>query len=583
MCPTISSGDSAELITNSFQLGLMHPPGYPLYTLIAKLFTYIPFNSIAWRVNLFSVITMALSVSFLFLTLNLVIKRCLVSLLLALLYGFSPLIWRYALVSEVFALNQLLLSVFMYLCLQLSNTKLPKYFVLMSLVAGLALAHHHTFIFVALPLFIWAILFLKRKIDFLVMLKAGTMFSIGLSPYALLFIFGNRTTLLSWGQIQNFADLLHHLLRLDYGLLSLGPNHEGSYFLKNIIEFIFTIQSGSLFVLLPLLFISGLSRLKNFNWLSPFFWILVSALGYITVFHFLAKINIEDPIYLSVLQRFWLLPFFLLFILTAPSFEFLYKTVFTKYKNRIPVAILSILVIVQLAINYKKNDQSGNWLYRDFARILLSGVDKDAILLVYGDLDVFTATYMQTCEGLRPDVKIVSLSRLSYSWYPIILENNYPDLNFKMQGTPIDQRDFMFISENISRHSIFTGVSYPAMSELWRKDYYELPVGFVNKLVAVGTIPTVTEYFQKYGSIWGDYSWLDPAIDQTSDWDIHIIQRFYNSEYRRLEFIMKNYQNIDAVHKNDLKLRLGLLMKYYQEDAKLIAWKSELFKESSGK
>lgn len=499
MCPTVSSGDSAELATNAYQLGLVHPPGYPLYTLLAKLFTYIPFNAIVWRVNLFSVIAMALSVSFLFLTLNLVIKRSWISLLLALLYGFSTLIWRYALITEVFALNQLLLSVFLYLTLALSHTKLPRYFLFMSLVAGLGLAHHHTFVFVALPLLIWASLFLRRKINFLIMLKATALFILGLSPYALLFIFGSHKTLLSWGLIQDLADLFHHILRLDYGLLTLGPQYEGSYFLKNISKFIMTIQFESLFILLPLLLFSGWGRLKKFNWLSPFLWILLAFISYIIIFHNLAEINIEDPIYLSVLQRFWLLPYLLLYILAAPGFEFLYKKVFTDNKNRIPTAILSVLVIVQLAMNYQKNDQSRNWLYRDFAKILLSGVDKEGILLVYGDLDVFTATYMQICEGLRPDVKIISQSRLSYPWYPKILSNFYPKLNFHIQEALVHQRVSLFIFGNISQYSIFTGPRNPAMSEDWRKYYYELPVGFTNKLTPVNTVPAPAESL----NIWG--------------------------------------------------------------------------------
>ncbi len=572
MCPTISSGDSAELITNAYQLGLTHPPGYPLYTFVAKLFTYIPYNTIAWRVNLFSVTAMALSVSFLYLSLNRLIKRSWVSLLLALLYGFSSLVWRYALVAEVFALNQLFLSLFLYLTLALWQTKSLKYFLLMSLVTGLALAHHHTFIFISLPLFAWAGLFLKKELNFIILLKAAVVFIVGISPYVLLFVIGNRGTLLSWGAILDFSDLFHHILRLDYGLLSLGPQYGGSYFLKNIAEFFITTQSESLFVLFPLLFYFGRRQLKNVNWLSPFFWIMIALIGYIIIFHSLAEINIKDPIYLSVLQRFWLMPYMLLFVLAAWNFEFLYVAVFTKNKSQISIAILSVLVLVQFAKNYQRADQSKNWLYHDFAKILLSGVDDQGILLVYGDLDVFTATYMQVCERLRPDVKIVSQARLSYPWYAKILKTKYPELNFQMQVPAGNQQVSMFILENIVRHAIFTGPSSPLMTEDWRKYYYELPVGFANKLVWVGTKPTLAEYINSYGKIWNDYSWLEFAIQQKLDWDIHVIQRFYNSEYRRFDFIMENYSTIDTTQQDDLKLGLKRLMKYYDGDAKLNGW-----------
>ena len=45
-----------------------HPPGYPLFTLLAKLFmTVVPLGSVAWRVNLLSAVSGALSSSFIFL------------------------------------------------------------------------------------------------------------------------------------------------------------------------------------------------------------------------------------------------------------------------------------------------------------------------------------------------------------------------------------------------------------------------------------------------------------------------------------------------------------------------------------
>src|SRR5690349_13982207 len=52
--PTVSGGDSGELIAAVHTGSVAHPPGYPLYTLLAKLFTFIPYGSIAWRINLFS-------------------------------------------------------------------------------------------------------------------------------------------------------------------------------------------------------------------------------------------------------------------------------------------------------------------------------------------------------------------------------------------------------------------------------------------------------------------------------------------------------------------------------------------------
>src|SRR5262245_16109642 len=55
VCPTIYVGDSGELVAAVYLLGIPHPTGYPLYTLLGKLWTLlIPFGSIAYRMSLFS-------------------------------------------------------------------------------------------------------------------------------------------------------------------------------------------------------------------------------------------------------------------------------------------------------------------------------------------------------------------------------------------------------------------------------------------------------------------------------------------------------------------------------------------------
>src|SRR5207237_5690111 len=55
-------GDSPELITAAATLGVAHPPGYPLFTMLGHLFALIPFGSIPFRVNLLSVVCDAVAV-----------------------------------------------------------------------------------------------------------------------------------------------------------------------------------------------------------------------------------------------------------------------------------------------------------------------------------------------------------------------------------------------------------------------------------------------------------------------------------------------------------------------------------------
>ncbi|KAI2571360.1 transmembrane protein 260, partial [Homo sapiens] len=58
---------NGELITAAHELGVAHPPGYPLFTLVAKLaITLFPFGSIAYRVNLLCGLFGAVAASLLF-------------------------------------------------------------------------------------------------------------------------------------------------------------------------------------------------------------------------------------------------------------------------------------------------------------------------------------------------------------------------------------------------------------------------------------------------------------------------------------------------------------------------------------
>src|SRR5947209_3952032 len=47
LCPTVAAGDSGELTAAASLGGVAHPPGYPIWTMLARLFTYIPHGSIA--------------------------------------------------------------------------------------------------------------------------------------------------------------------------------------------------------------------------------------------------------------------------------------------------------------------------------------------------------------------------------------------------------------------------------------------------------------------------------------------------------------------------------------------------------
>ena len=61
--PTVSFIDSGELITAVHEPGVVHPPGYPLYTLLGYVVSHVLWwGEVAWRVNALSAFFGALAV-----------------------------------------------------------------------------------------------------------------------------------------------------------------------------------------------------------------------------------------------------------------------------------------------------------------------------------------------------------------------------------------------------------------------------------------------------------------------------------------------------------------------------------------
>ena len=127
VAPTVSFWDCGEFIGCSYTMGVPHPPGAPLYLLIGRLFSLLPFASdIAFRVNLVSVLSSVFTVLLLYLTTVRLIKRWweeesfiiyFAACLGALSFTFSDTFWFNAVESEVYAMSMFLTALVLYLAI----------------------------------------------------------------------------------------------------------------------------------------------------------------------------------------------------------------------------------------------------------------------------------------------------------------------------------------------------------------------------------------------------------------------------------------------------------------------------------
>ena len=123
-----TKGDAAEFAVASLINGVPHPPSFPFFILISKLFLLLPFGSDAYRINLVSAFFGALSAVLMFLVLKRTTKNAIVSIIAAFILAFNFLFWKYSIVSEVFVLNCFWALTLIYLSIRVNQNKYLFYY-----------------------------------------------------------------------------------------------------------------------------------------------------------------------------------------------------------------------------------------------------------------------------------------------------------------------------------------------------------------------------------------------------------------------------------------------------------------------
>jgi hypothetical protein len=217
-------GDSAELLSAAVQWGVPHPPGYPLYTLIAHMFARLPLFETAFRVHLTSALFHAATVGAVALIVDLVTGSLTAAAIAAGALALGRIFLAGSLYAEVFPLNDLFFAILLYLALTIARADPAddnaSRWALMATFSGLAAAHHHM---IALAFPALAILVAKPLMRFVrkrparsAALAVATI-AIPASFYALLLYVASRHPLASWGDVRDVADLVRLVTRQDYG------------------------------------------------------------------------------------------------------------------------------------------------------------------------------------------------------------------------------------------------------------------------------------------------------------------------------------------------------------------------------
>lgn len=441
---TLSRGvafeDSGELITAAYTLSAAHPPGYPLYLLLARLFAFLPFPSIAFRVNLMSALFSALSMVLFFNILRKTAgagKEPVYSLLAALGFGLTTTLWSVSLVSEVYSLNLFFIALLFYLMLLIFQENRAGTHALFFYLLGTALGNHQTAFFLLLLyilLFFREGLYKKAVPGFYA--KNALFFLLGSSLALYLPVRSLSGPLLNWGAPSSPGRLAKVLLRSQYGALFSGNfswnNLTGSLAQANpFYEFSASLppalrlsDPALLLALIPLLFL----LYRGGKALKPTGRILGT--GLFLSFTLLLALIVRTPADKLFTLKVFFIPgwmgFFLL--LFSGLLSCLKKTAL------IPLALCPVLLFAHnYGILNKRNDRYA----ADYAGNILRDTPFRSVLFTLRDNETFPLWYYTLAEGKRPDLAVINIVLLSESWYCAGLAKKHPVLAAALGGSSL--------------------------------------------------------------------------------------------------------------------------------------------------
>ena len=148
--------DAAELTLQSYLLGVTHPPGYPVFTLIGKLFTlFIPDPAIA--TNVMSAVFTGLCVYMLCITALALGCRRSHSVLSSFVFAFIPVIWSIAVTTEVYNVNMFFLAIVFFLLIRWYEEPAPHLVFLAGTLLGISMGTYLANVLI-LPAFLYLII-----------------------------------------------------------------------------------------------------------------------------------------------------------------------------------------------------------------------------------------------------------------------------------------------------------------------------------------------------------------------------------------------------------------------------------------
>jgi hypothetical protein len=481
LAPTTAFWDTSEYIATAHILGIPHPPGNPLFVVLARAWNILltPLGlSVAVKINLFSTVMSALAHGFWFLVVHHVLRyftedrriQLLGAFLAVLVSATAFTVWNQSNVNEkVYTVSLFTIALLTWLAFHwrenLGRGKDDNLLILMVFVLALSVGNHLMAFLAAPAMGIFILLVHPRTLlNWKLYLAAVAATFLGLSIHLYLpfraglgpiineasptceSLTGALTSLVTWGQggCENLSDALSRQQYVKPPLVPrLAPFHlqlmnylqyfdwqwsrvlQGTQVLFSVARLPFTLLFTGLGIY---------GSLEHFRRDRATWWYILTLFGTLSLaliwyLNFKYGFSIQSPTgdlsAHEVRERdyFFIVSFSVWGLWAGMGIVALWRRLGGGLGGKIKGAHAVLLVaLIPLFLNWPWASRTGDYSARDWAYNLLMSVEPYGVLFTNGDNDTFPLWYLQEVEGIRQDVTVIVTSYLNIDWYALQLK-----------------------------------------------------------------------------------------------------------------------------------------------------------------
>lgn len=437
----IGFGDSGELVAAAIELGVPHPPGYPVWTLLAHWCTLLPGPDPAVKIAVASAVCMALAAGGIaWLLWNAIqldaareatLARSALAAGGALIFAFSTEAYSAAIETEVYALHILLAVALWIRVFQWGKGFLPRLMAFAAgLVLGLGLANHQTLLLAAPGYLVFVLVWdWRRALRPACVGLAVLGLVLGLSAYGLLPLWSARNPVVDWSDTETWNGFWAHLTRQQYRSLGLRSDWDtvlaqfrffGAWLVR---EYAGLLVAGALATVVAARRITGRGRAWAWGHLVAF-------AGSGLFFTYIANTELDNS-NREILSVYFMLPGLSAILLGVSAIGWWLETEHGNRERHAPIVagvVLALAVYQAVAVGGRVS-RLGDRLGEIFVGEITRPLPEDTVV-VAGTGAVLFGTLYARVTGLRPDLVGVSFNRLASIEYQAEVNNQRPGLTW---------------------------------------------------------------------------------------------------------------------------------------------------------